>query len=104
MMLFNTGESHVETLEFVSQTSVVDSEAVQKGRLQIMNVDRGFRHIVAKVIGLPVTETGLHSATGHEQGKASWVMIASRFGTPEITLTRDASSKFASPNDQRVVQ
>jgi hypothetical protein len=103
-MFFNARESHIEPLEFVGQTSVVDSETVQKGRLQVMNVDGGFRDVVAEVIGLPVAETGLHAATGHEKREASWVMITSRFGTLEITLAGNPSSKFTSPDDQRVIQ
>ncbi len=48
----NVGQPEMAALEFVGQPLVVDAQAMQDGRLQIVDVHRVGDHVVAVVVGL----------------------------------------------------
>src|SRR5882724_10651524 len=47
-------QAKMAALELVSQPSVVDAQAVQKGRVQVVHVDRIVHYVVAELVGLAV--------------------------------------------------
>ena len=65
MMLLDTGQSYIQSLEFCRQASVINAQAMQNCRVQVVNVDRVFRNVVAEVVGLAVNDSRLDSAASH---------------------------------------
>ena len=49
--LFHSGQTHVESLDAVRESFVVDPHAMQDRRIQVIDVHRILGHVVAKVIG-----------------------------------------------------
>ena len=72
--------------------------------MQVVNMDRIFSHVIAEIIRLSVTETGFDAPSSHEHREATRVMISSCLGTLEVALPRDSSTKFTTPNDQRILE
>lgn len=78
---------------------MIHSKAMEQRRLQVVNMNRIFSHVIAEIIRLSVTETGFDAASRHEHGEATRVMISSCLRTLEVALARDSSAKFTPPND-----
>ncbi len=58
----DVGKPMVSALEAKRQLGVIDSEQVQHGGLEIMNVDRMGDDIIGEIVRLAVRETCLHPA------------------------------------------
>src|SRR5262249_18397898 len=69
-------QREVASLEAVRQAGVLDGEAVEDGRVQIMDVHRVARDVVAVIVGLAELEAGANAAAGHPEREAAAVMIA----------------------------
>ena len=59
---------------------MVDAQQVHKRGLEIMNVNRVFNDVVAERIGFPVREALFDARSGHPDGEAFRMMIASVIG------------------------
>src|SRR5205823_3686168 len=55
----HVGEAEVAALEAVGQPRVLDAEAVQDGRVEVVDRHRVFGNVVAVVVGRPVADAGL---------------------------------------------
>ena len=51
---FDAGQSHVEPLELVSESLMVDSQQGQHGRVEVVDGDDIFDGVVAKLVGRSV--------------------------------------------------
>ena len=56
MMFLHAGQPHVQPLELERQPSVVDAQAVQDRRVQVVDVDRVLDDVVAEIVGLAVDD------------------------------------------------
>src|SRR6266705_160388 len=101
-MLFDAGEPHVEALHFVSQPFVIDAEAVQNRRIQIVNMNRVFHDVVAKLVSSTVDDAGLDAAARHPDGEAARMMIAAVVLAREFALAVNGPAELASPDNQCV--
>ena len=72
------GQAIVATLKTVGQVLVVDAHAMQQRRVEIVDVNRILRDIVAVVVGFAVTNAGFDAATRHPDGKATRMVVASK--------------------------
>ena len=98
------GESHVETLEFIAQATVVDAQTVQDGGIQVVDVNGVFDDVVTKVVGLAIDHAGLDSAAGHPDGKTLRMMVAAIVFTGEITLAVDGPAKLSTPDNESIFE
>ena len=83
---------------------MINSHQMHHGGMQIANVDGILRNVVAEVISGSVAHAATDASTGHPHGKASWMMIATTFGTVPLALASDAASELTAPDNQRVIQ
>src|SRR5262245_9074101 len=60
----DVGEAEVTALEAVRQLFMVDAQAVQDGRVLVVDVNRILHDVVAVIVGLSVTHATLDSSTG----------------------------------------
>lgn len=93
------GESQITAAEAISQLFVVDAHEVQHRSPHIIDGAGVFDSVVAEVVGGAVDVAGLDAATGHPDGEAVGVVIAT------ITALREGrSAEFAGPDDERAVE
>ena len=69
-------EPVVAALELERQPSVVDAQAMQHRRVQVMNMHRVARNVVAEVVRLAVSQSGLDAAARQPDGEAARMMVA----------------------------
>src|SRR5690349_6230063 len=100
----NVRQPEIPALEFVSELGVLDSEAMQDGGLQVVDVHRIFENVVAIIVGFADGQAALDSTAGHPNRKTPRMMIASVVGSRKFSLAVHRSAKFTRPDDQRVVQ
>ena len=62
------------------------------------------RDVVGEVVGRPVNSAVLNAASGHPDGKAARMMIAAVVCRCEFPLRINRSTKFTSPDNERVVK
>ena len=85
---------------------MIQSQAMQNGRLQIMHVDSIFDGVVAQFVGLANRCACFDAATGHQNREAEWVVITAFFSRIDASsnLMHWRSTKFTGPNHQRFIQ
>src|SRR6185437_841400 len=91
-------------LEFVCQSRVIDTQAVQQGRLHVMNGNRIGNDVVGKVVGFAQDRTALDAAAGKPHRKTARVMIAAVIGVCKMALAVNRAAELAAPYDERVIQ
>ena len=60
---------------------MIDSQQMQDGRMQIMDMHRVFSDVVTVFVGLSITYSGLNATSGHPHGETTRMMIASEIIT-----------------------
>lgn len=61
----HVSETKLTTLETVSESGVIESEAMENRRLQVVDVDGVFGDVEAEVVGRAVNNTWLDSTACH---------------------------------------
>src|SRR5262249_17979933 len=97
-------QPEIASLEAVRQARVLDAEAVEDGRVQVVDVHRVARDVVAVIVGLAELEAGANAAAGHPEREAAAVMIAAVVGRSECALAVDRAAGLAAPDDDRIVE
>ena len=97
---FHTGQALVEPLEAVREAFMVDTHAMQDGRVDIVDRHRFVDGIVAKIVGLSVDVATANTATGHPHAEISRMMIAAVIVLGQVALGVDGSAEFSTPHDQ----
>src|SRR5262249_36796949 len=100
----NVGEPEVAALETVGQPGMFQSEKVQDGRMQIVDVHLFFDGVKAEVVRLAVDDARFNAATSQPDGVAMRVMVAPQLIGAKVTLHHGRPPKLASPNNQRGIQ
>ena len=98
------GQAVVTALEFEGQFRVIDAEAMEDGGVEVMDVYRVAGDVVGEVIGGAVGHSRLNASSGHPDSEASWVMVSTIVIFGQFALTVGGSSKFAAPDDERLVE
>ena len=100
-MAVYVGKSIITPLELESQPFVIDAELVEKGRVQIVNVDSILGDVISDVIGRTVARPGLETAAGHPRGEAVGVMVtASSISTESLGI--DRAPELTAPDDDGI--
>src|ERR1700733_10560350 len=98
------GQLLIQSLKLVSELVVVDPQAMQEGCVEVPDRHWIFHHVVAVLIRLPIGDAGFHAATCHPGGEATRMVVPAIVIWRKPALAIDRAAKFASPNDQRIVQ
>ena len=77
---------------------------MQHGCIQIVDVNRVFRHVVTEVIRLAVNDSRPDATSRHPLGIATRMMIPPIIGFRQTALAVDGTTKFTSPYDESVLE
>src|SRR3984957_4557431 len=100
----NISQAEIASLEFVRQAEMINTEAMQDGGLQVVDVHGIFEDVIGKVISLTDAQASLDPAAGHPNGEAARVMVAAVVRGAELALAIHGAAKFAGPYDECVIQ
>src|SRR5688572_23594112 len=101
----DVGEAVVAALETVGEFCVLDAEAVEDCRLEVVDVDLVFGDVVPEVIGGAVGQTTFDSAAGEPHGEGMGMMVAANeFFVLRAILVERSTAEFAAPDNQGVVE
>lgn len=98
------GQADISSLVRMDQPLVIDSQEVQDGRIEIMNVDRIASDVVGEVVGFTMHMPLFDPATCEEHAEAARVMVAAIVLLGEPTLTVDGPAELSTPDHQRVIE
>ena len=76
----HVGQSEMSSLEFIGQPLVIDTQALQDGRLQVVHMDWILEDVVTIIIGLAQRDTPLEATPRRPHCEAPRVMIPSIVG------------------------
>src|SRR5262249_48096587 len=97
-------QPEMPALELERQPRMIDPQTMQNRRVQIMDMDRVLRDVVAEIVRGAVRDSGLDTATGHPDRETTWMVVPPVVVGRQLTLAVYGASEFAAPHDQRVVQ
>ena len=103
-MAMYVGQPKVATLELVRKAFMVDAQEVHHRRVKIVNMHAIGLDVVAVVVCYPVSVPRVHTATGHSNREATWMMIAAEIRFGHLALAIICPAKFTAPNNQRIVE
>src|SRR6185436_6380836 len=72
----NIRQAKIAALEAVGEFLVIDPKAVHHRSIEVMDVHRILGHVIAIVVGGPVTESAFHAAARQPNRIATAMMIA----------------------------
>src|SRR5262245_26377185 len=96
----HVGQPEVSPLEAVRQPGVIDSQAVQDGGLEVVDVDGVFHDVVAELVGLAVGDPSLDAAAGHPDGETTRVVVAAETLLGDLALAVGGTTELAAPDDE----
>jgi len=103
-LFFHSGQTLVQSLEFISESLVVDAHAVQDCGVQIVDVHGIFRDVVAEIVGLTEGHATLDSTASHPHAKIPRLVLSAIVVLGQATLAVDSPPELTSPDDQRVLE
>ena len=83
---------------------MVDSQAMQQGRVEISNRYRVFDHVVAILIRLAVADARSYAAACHPGSKATRMVVTAIVIWCKPALAVDRTAKFTAPDHQCIIQ
>ena len=95
----HVGQSHLPTAVVDGQGFVLHPEQVHHGGVQVVDLERIFNRVVAKIIRRALDRPWFGSAARHPDGEAMWVVIAS-----VVALGKRGASKLSGKDHQGLVQ
>lgn len=75
-LAMNVGQSHVATAESEGAASVVDSQQMQNGRVQIMHLGAVLYGFVAPLIGSTINHAGYNAASRQPNCKTELIVVS----------------------------
>src|SRR5262249_47360737 len=97
------GESKIAAAISIRQLLVIQTEQVENGRVQVMDVDAVVDGVHAELVGRAVHQTALDAAAGQERGEAGMMVIAAGLAILGGLSVRRAA-EFAAPDDQGLIE
>jgi hypothetical protein len=96
----HVGEAETAALKFVSQLGVVETEQVQNGGVEIVNMNTIPDHVEAQIVGLSHHQAGFDAAAGQPHGEGIRVVIAAVIAP----LNHRGAAEFPAPDHQSVFE
>lgn len=102
---FDAGEFLVETLKGNREAVVIEADELEKGGVEVAEVDGISGCEVAHVIGLAVGGAGFDPCASHPDGEGVRVVVASEEGhfCAVAVLLHGSAAEFAAPDDEGVI-
>src|SRR4051812_34947886 len=95
------GQPKITSLKAERKFFMIQSQKMQHGRVEIVNVHRIFHRVEAELIRLTNTLAGLHSTAGHPHGEGIDMMIP----PGGITIfSHGSAAEFTPPNNEGRIQ
>ena len=94
------GESEVAALGAEGKLSVVETEQVENGGVEIVDVDFIFDGVEAEFVGFAVLDTAFDAAAGHPHGEGIRVVVAAI----AATLDHRSATEFSAPDDESFIE
>ena len=83
---------------------VVDTEAMENGSIEFVQMDGVLGDIVAKVVGFPIGGARLDASASHPHAEIAGVVIASVVFTGQLALAIHGSTEFSAKDDQGILE
>ena len=103
-MAMDIRQSVMATLKFKREPLVIDSEAVQNCRIQVVNVHRVVHNIVAIVISLAERDATFYTAARKQYAETSRMVVTAIVVMGKLALAVNCAPEFTCPDDKRIVQ
>jgi hypothetical protein len=97
-------ETVIAALEAVGEAGVIDSQEVEGGGVEIVDVDRISGDVVTEVVGFSMDVSAFDARPGHPDAEAAGMVVAAVVVGGEFALRIDGAAELASPDDERVFQ
>src|SRR5262249_9634515 len=97
-------QSEAPSLKFVGKLRMVDPQAVQDGRVEIVHINRITDDVVAEIVGLAIGEPALDPTSGHPEAEAARMVVAAIVILRQRALRVHGPAELAAPDDQSFVQ
>src|SRR5262245_65516734 len=100
-------EAELAALVLECESFVIETEQVQHGRVQVVDVDRVLDRAEAELVGLAVAGPALHPAAGEPDAEGVLVMIAARVSGLAVAihaLAQRGAAELRAPEDERIVE
>ena len=98
------GKTEVSPLIAVCQAGVVDTQEMQGGGVEVVNMHGILDDIVTEVVGFTEHVTAFDAGTGHPDTKATRMMVPTVIISSEISLGKDGPSELPTPDDESVFE
>ena len=100
----DVGESEVAAGVVVGEAFVVETQKMQDGRLEVVNVDFVPGDMEAEVVGLAVA-SWFGAAAGHEGGEGLRVVVTSGLAAEgRVGFYHRSAAEFSAPDDEGLVE
>ena len=101
----NIGEPVVTALEGECQALMIETEAVQQRRLNVMNVNRVSSDVKSQIIGGTVHHARFDTTARQPHGEGLGMVVSPQFATQRwVGLYHGCASKLAPPDHQCLFQ
>src|SRR5439155_750040 len=97
-------QTEVAALVFKGQPGMIDAQAAQNCRLQIMDVDGVAHDVIAMVVGFAQSDPRLYAAAGHPDREAARMMVSTVLGGGQAALAINGPAELSAPDHKRVAQ
>src|SRR4051812_46132955 len=96
----HVGQLAIEPVVRPSQTLEVESQDVQRGRVELPDIGHSFDAAAAEFVSGAIAHTPLYASAHHPHGERIWIVIAAG----SIHLMGRHAAKLGGPQYQRVIQ
>ena len=97
-MAMHVGEAEVAAFVFEDEFFVIDAEKVQRGGVEVVDVERINGGSESEGVGFSVGDAAFDAAAGEEHGAGLGVMVAA------TALRHRGASELTAPDDEGVVE
>ncbi len=100
----DSGQACIQSLKLCGEAFVIDSQEMEKGRMEIANVHSIGNDVVPPGAGFSERDAWFHAASRHPHAEASGMMVTAVIGCCQLALRVIRAAKFATPDHQRVLE
>ena len=96
--MFDPGQARIETLMFKSESLVINTEVVENGGVEVIDVNRVLHDVVGEVVRFSVVDTRFESTSCNPGAEAATVVVATHIqneGTPSAAKAAAPITRYA---------
>src|ERR1043166_4084999 len=98
-------QAEIPALEAVGELLVIETEQVQNGRVQVVDVYSVFSDVKTEFVGFTDGHSGFDAAAGQPHGKSLRMMIAAQFAAKVgVGFDHRRAPELAAPDNERLIQ